>query len=342
LANEVLWKEDAIHRLMSMDRSRVNEKYMNIPRFITTLTGLSIMLLLASCAKQESSPHVSSVEPEGAVTVELTDEDIENIVRRSYQYVAMYNVNNKFALAAGGWNTCDANTQLKDHTMKDVARPNNDTLYIGCMLDLRKDPVILDIPAFDSKYASLMVTGYDHYVNVPVSVTLWDFKTREQVLFYTAQTDDYDGHPVEGVDRSFEMTGDFVSAVFRIMPHASDKSRYDRIVGQMQSVKPVTLSEFQGKPARPINDVQFPDVGKSDLDVYENNFLEVMQFVLNHSIFEPDDEVDQAFLACLKPLGIEPGKTFDKTKAVNIDGNDSETLQKRFKRSNSPAPWTRL
>ena len=101
----------------------------------------------------------------GATTaseVKLTDEDVDNLVRRSYQYVAMYNVNNKIALKQGGWNTVEADTELKDHTMQDIARPNNDTLYITAIIDLRKDPVILEMPAFDSDYVSLMVTGYDH------------------------------------------------------------------------------------------------------------------------------------------------------------------------------------
>ena len=31
-------------------------------------------------------------------TVELSDEQVEDIVRRSWQYVAMYNVNNKFSM----------------------------------------------------------------------------------------------------------------------------------------------------------------------------------------------------------------------------------------------------
>ena len=61
----------------------------------------------------------------------LTDEEIDNLVQRSYQYVAMYHVYNKFALKQGGWNTVDADTELKDHTMREIARPNNDTLYIG-------------------------------------------------------------------------------------------------------------------------------------------------------------------------------------------------------------------
>jgi hypothetical protein len=36
--------------------------------------------------------------------VELSDEQVDNLVRRSYQYVAMYNVNNKFALKNGPGN----------------------------------------------------------------------------------------------------------------------------------------------------------------------------------------------------------------------------------------------
>ena len=120
--------------------------------------------------------------------VVLSDAQVENLVRRSYQYVAMYNVNNKFALKQGGWNTVVADTQLKDHTLREIARPNNDTLYIGCMLDLRNDAVILEMPAFESKYVSLMVTAYDHYVSVPMTTRLGDFRKPEKMLFYTART----------------------------------------------------------------------------------------------------------------------------------------------------------
>jgi hypothetical protein len=72
-------------------------------------------------------------------SIKLSDEQVENIIRLSYQYVAMYNVNNKFAYVQGGWNTVVADTELKDHTMREIARPNNDTLYVACMLDLHKD-----------------------------------------------------------------------------------------------------------------------------------------------------------------------------------------------------------
>ena len=252
--------------------------------------------------------------------VKLSDEEVKNIVERSYQYVAMYNVNNKFALAQGGWNTIVADTQLKDHTMKDIARPNNDTLYVAYMVDLRQEPMILDIPSFDSKYVSLMITGYDHYVNVPMATRLGDFQKPEKMLLYSSRTEGYKGEAIKGVDRTFEATGDFVSAVFRVMPHANDKERFTRIVKQMQSVKGITLSEYQGNKAKPINDIKFPQVGKTDMDVFENNLLEVMQFVFNHVTFDPNSEVDQKLLDAYKPLGIVPGKSYDANKIAKIDG----------------------
>ncbi len=99
--------------------------------------------------------------------VDLSDAEIENIVRRSYQYVAMYNVNNKGAMdpnnpsSPGGWNKLKAITKLFDHHVKMIARPNNDTFYAVGMLDLTREPMILEAPAIDSNYASLMAALFD-------------------------------------------------------------------------------------------------------------------------------------------------------------------------------------
>jgi hypothetical protein len=288
------------------------------------ITGAMIALLaviwIGGCGKGNDATHAG----------QLSGEQIENIVRRSYQYVAMYNVNNKFAIKQGGWNTVEADTKLKDHTMREIARPNNDTFYISCMLDLRNDPVILEVPAFDSKYASLMVTAYDHYVNVPMTSRLGDFKKTEKILFYSERTQGYEGEPVEGIDRVFETTGDFVSAVFRVMPHASDPERFSRIVDQMKAVRLITLSEYRGGEAKQIDDVEFPPVGKTDADVFENNLLEVMQFVFNHTTFDPNDELDRAVLTAYEPLGVQPGRVFDPARAAKIDGAKFRQVAERI------------
>ena len=109
------------------------------------------------------------------------------------------------------------------------------------------------------------------------------------------------------------------------MPHSNDPDRFQSIAKQMQSVKLVTLSEYRGGKAKPIDDIQFPPVGEIDVDVFGNNLLEVMQFVFDHTTFDPNNEIDQGVLAANKPLGIEPGKQYDPAAAKAIDG-------KRFRR----------
>ena len=263
--------------------------------------------------------------------VELSDAQMEELVKRSYQYVAMFNVNNKFAvdpdnpLSSGGYNRVRANTTLADHTVQAIARPNNDTLYVVAMVDVTKEPIVMELPAFDSKYVSLMVTAYDHYVNIPMSTSLGDFGKPSTILFYSKRTPGYDGAPVKGVDKMFEVTGDFVSAVLRVMPHAAEPERLKANLNAMRSVDLEPLSEFQGKqdddphfvpwgsPSGVENNLdvkkdmaRFPDFG-SDFEIFEDRFLEVMQFVMNHTTFDSDNEVDSALLDILKPLGVAPG-----------------------------------
>jgi len=241
----------------------------------------------------------------------------------------------------GGGYEAERPHDARDRAAREIARPNNDTLYISCMLDLRKDAAIIEMPAFESKYVSLMVTAYDHYVNVPMATRLGDFRKPERMVIYSARTKGYHGEPVGGVDRRFEATGDFVSAVLRVMPHGNDPERFQRITQQMKQVKLVTLSEFKGGKPKPINDIKFPAVGKTDADVFENNLLEVMQFVFNHTTFDPKNDIDRALLAAYKPLGVVPGQNYDASRVAKIDGERfrkiAEQVQKtEFARSQNP------
>jgi len=291
----------------------------------------SLILLIVSCnSGSEKSGLVKTDENGFAV---LTDDQIENMVKRSYQYVALYNVNNKFALTQGGWNTLVADTKLKDHTMTDIARPNNDSFYASALLDLRGEPIILDLPAFDSKYVSLMVTAYDHYVDVPKATRKGDFKKPEKILFYSDRTEGYKGENVPGVDVIYKTTGDFVSAVFRIMPHANEPERYKAIVETIGTIKIQTLSEFNGGESKVAQEIAFPEVGKTDLDIYENNLLEVMQFVFNHVSFDLKDKLDQKVLEAYKPLGVVPGGSYDPEK-IKIDGKRFRATAEQIQKEN--------
>ena len=155
------------------------------------------------------------------------------------------------------------------------------------------------------------------------------------MLFFTDRTEGYRrANRSKASTAIFEATGDFVSAVFRVMPHANEPERFKRIVGQMKSVKPITLSEFRGGEAKPIDDIDFPAVGQKDADIFENNLLEVMQFVFNHTTFDPDDEIDQELLAAYKPLGVVPGQAYDAAKVAKIDGKRFREVAERIFKEN--------
>ena len=96
-----------------------------------TRTSLALpLVLLAITACDRPGQAAASVD----ATAPLADAQVEELVRRSYQYVAMFNVNNKFALDVsnpmntGGYNSVFANTKLADHRLESIARPNNDTV----------------------------------------------------------------------------------------------------------------------------------------------------------------------------------------------------------------------
>lgn len=259
--------------------------------------------------------------------LELSDKDVENIVRRSYQYVAMYNTNNNFAMqkgnpfSTGGWNRMYVPTGLTDHTLTAIPRPNNDTLYLISMLDMRDDAVVIQFPAFDSKFVSLETSAYDHYVDIPLSTTKGDFNKPTTMLFYTERTKSYKGEPVKGIEKTLKMTGDFAIAFLRVAPHANDPERMKRNLAAMKAQKLMTLSEFKGKPKKPVSAAGFPAFS-NDQAVFKNDFLEVMQFVFNHTTFDPNDRMDQEVLSALRPLGVEPGKAFDPQKVAKIDGEN--------------------
>ena len=64
-----------------------------------------------------------------------------------------------------------------------------------------------------------------------------------------------------------------------------------------------------------------------------NETSDVMQFVVNHTTFDTNDKVDSAFLAAINPLGIEPGKVFDKDNVTRIDGKRFRAIAEKIRAS---------
>jgi hypothetical protein len=298
---------------------------MKTLKAITSLAVLAVMQLgvASTTVMAETASGPSSPAPGPAV--KLSDADALNVVRRSLQYVALYDTllnftfNKKNPFASGGWNKTHYPAGLMDASVRAIPRPNNDTLYVMSMMDLRKDPVVIHYPAFSSRFVSLETSAMDHYVNMPLATSKGDFKKPTTILYYSARTEGYKGEPVQGVDKIMELSGDFAIAFLRVMPEATDPAKFKANMAAIQRVKLQTLSEFQGKPRKPAGTTVFPPYGRSE-DTYAKEFLPVMQFVFNHLTFDPKNEMDQKALAALKPLGVEPGKTYHANAHDEVSG----------------------
>jgi hypothetical protein len=67
-----------------------------------------------------------------------------------------------------------------------------------------------------------------------------------------------------------------------------------------------------------------------------------MQFVINHTTFDSGNELDQALLDAYKPLGVEPGKTYDAAKVTPIDGATFRQVSEEVKQANVAVISARL
>ena len=269
----------------------------------------------------------------GSARDDLTDEQVENLVRRSYPYVALFNVNNRYALDTstpyntGGWNRVLPVTALLDHEVKAIARPNNDTLFVVVTLDVTKEALVVEAPAFDSDYVSVMITALDHYVNIPMSTGKGDFSGPSRMLVYSENTPDFAVDSVEGIDEMVVLSGDYASATYRIMPHQGEPERMRRNIQAMERIRLRSLSEYLGDDnATAAQDLatqatDIPAFGRTDFEAFETNLSELMQFVFNHTSFDADDPLDQAVLEAWEPLGVVPGREFEPETIAPIDGS---------------------
>lgn len=290
---------------------------------IAVLALLMVVCPVAMAAQDTGSP--THPNHPSAQAVKMTDADAQNVVRRSLQYVALYDTllnftfKKKNPFASGGWNKTHYPEGLMDASVRAIPRPNNDTLYVMSMMDLRQDPVVIHYPAFSSRFVSLETSAMDHYVDMPLATSKGDFKKPTTFLYYSARTEGYKGEPVQGVDKIMELSGDFAIAFLRVMPEATDPAKFKANMAAIQKVKLQTLSEFQGKPRKPADKIVFPPFGRAE-DTYAKNFLPVMQFVFNTTTFDPNNEMDQRALAAMAPLGVKPGKTYHASQHDEIDG----------------------
>jgi hypothetical protein len=195
--------------------------------------------------------------------------------------------------------------------------PNLSVIYGFGFLDLRQEPVVLTLP--DSGGLYYMVETLDMYTNAfayPAGVTAG----------YKGGKFAYVGPGWKG-DLPPDVTRiDCPTPWILIQPrvHLPNQSGLAAAQKVLAAINTQGLSAYLGKsaPSAPKNDYVVPNFANPKLPVSALDFKDPLQFweILSAVINEnppPEDEVN-AVLPMFKPLGIELGKTWDRSKVDPI------------------------
>jgi len=203
--------------------------------------------------------------------------------------------------------------------MKAVVRPNFDTLYSSGWLDLTKEPVVVTAPDTGGRYYLLPML--DMWTDV-FAAPGWRTTGTSAGNFLIAPSgwrpelrDRFDEFKLpEGTER-IDAPTPYVWIIGRTKTDGPDD--YDAVHKVQDGYKITPLSQW-GKDAKPAEvtidpsvDMKTPPKTQADTASAQDYFAYAAELLKLH----PPHGTDQPIIARMKRIGIEPGKSFDLSKA---------------------------
>lgn len=242
---------------------------------------------------------------------EFTLQEAQQIAEEGYVYAFPMLMGYRFALASflmpglpsyrGPVNALHGKAVTLDHTFKDVVTPNADTPYSMALLDLRAEPVVLQVPAVKDRY----------YVFQFVDL----FGTNPHFIGSRATGSDAGTYLLVGPGWEAE-TGDVFDGVLPFETNIAFVIGRTQLLGPddvaalaevMASYKMQTLSAFRGQDAPAPQAAQWPVW--NDEASRDERFIGYLNFLL--SFCQPIHPSEEEFMARFAKIGIGPGVPFD-------------------------------
>ncbi len=188
-------------------------------------------------------------------------------------------------------------------TYKDTAivTPNSDTPYSMLWLDLRAEPMVISVPAVETKryYSVQLVDG-----NTYTYGYIGSRATGNEAGDFLVVGPGWSGTKPDGIREVFVSTTDFSLVIFRTQLFAPDDIDAVKTIQAQYAAKP--LSAFLGQPApAAAPEIDFPVFTK---DLAKEEFFEFLDFALQFAPAQPNEAGIRAQLAS---IGVGPGKTFN-------------------------------
>jgi hypothetical protein len=189
------------------------------------------------------------------------------------------------------------------YTYKDttVISPNSDTPYSFVWMDLRVEPMVLSVPAVDSKryYSVQLVDGNTFNYGY-----IGSRATGSDAGDYMVVGPEWKGATPAGVKKVFRSTTQFSLALFRTQ--LFDPGEIGNVTKVQAGYKAQSLSAYLKQSAPQTSPtVDFP---KFDKELVKTNFFEYLDFCLQ---FAPALKNDKDIRAKLARIGVGAGKTFN-------------------------------
>jgi hypothetical protein len=281
-----------------------NKNFMNAKK-ITALTLLISCLSIVVTNAQVQAPTWSNDK--------ITEETYYTIGTQAYIYALnpfmMYSVLYQtqrvpYAGYPDGvpFNVWTKMTDIANVKNSRTVMPNVNTLYASAWLDLRQEPIVLDLPEFGDRYYSVgLQDAYMNYFNIIGSRTIGGYGGK-----FIICGPDYKGAIPDGYSKVLSPTP-LVWMLMRIAPIHINDSEIE-VCRKLQSQVSITPLSQVGNPnyeATTYNtklDLGIPDLSKDPLVLFEiaNRYMQV----------NPPSNGEQALLALFKQIGFNPEQNF--------------------------------
>ncbi|WAL74743.1 DUF1254 domain-containing protein [Kitasatospora sp. YST-16] len=228
-------------------------------------------------------------------------------------------------------------TSLPTPEMKDVVRPNLDTLYSQAWLDLSAEPIVLEVPVMDEGRYWLMQL-LDAWSNTseqspssitPLTAPAIDPAQDVQVYTYALTGPDWKGELPDGVQQ-LPFPTNTVWLIGRIELHDDSEQEVQTVVGYQDQMRLLPLSAWPDSGSYlPPAGVYDPDASTAPpseaITQYSGpEFFHELAALLERTPLDPPDDRTSALLA---DLGVHPydedrlpdAATLDLAKAAGLD-----------------------
>lgn len=285
--------------------------YLRQQPFQKLLLAVALTAAIAGCNKANDPVNAAEQADKQSGVAAPGIEETKAIAEEAFIYglplVMNYAIMNEFVLDKnsgqykGPFNAIANEARVFTYKDTAVVTPNSDTPYSMLWLDLRAEPVVISVPAVDSKrYYSVQLTDGNTYNYGYIGSRA----TGNEAGDFMVVGPGWQGETPAGIKQVFHSTTPFALTIFRTQLFNPDDM--PNVVKVQEGYKARPLSAFLGQPAPPAPAaVDFPAANTAGI---KDNFFAYLDAALQ---FVPETPENKDIRAKLASIGIGPGKTFD-------------------------------